>query len=172
MAVAKPLIPRRANAELVTLAYVRDLVNAYDTAVGATLQGPDPETGRLTWARGGFIETGTINDPIDPYVPVRPSIVSLDIYAAPDGQSKKPPWGLAFSIAELIVAATFDTLVYDTHKVVTLPQGYPNARVTGFRALTGPSRLPSDQSDWAHVSMNVEIAWHGLSDTWSMDQEP
>lgn len=167
-----PLIPKRANAELVALAYLKAMVAAYDTVVGATLQGPDPETMRLSWTRGGFIQASGITGSIDMYVPVRQSVVSLDVFAAPTGTSKRPPWGLAFSVAELVVACTFDTALHDTHSVVTLPTGFPQARVTGFRALTEPTRRTSDPADWAHVGMDVELSWHGLGDTWSADQEP
>jgi hypothetical protein len=167
-----PLIPKRANAELVALAYLRAMVAAYDTGVGAILQGPNPETGRITWSRGGFIQASGITGAIDAYVPVRHTVVSIDVYAAPSGQSKKPPWGLAFSLAELIIASTFDTALHDTHSVVTLPTGFPSVRVTGFQALTEPSRRVSDPADYAHVGFDVQLSWHGLSDTWSADQEP
>lgn len=167
-----PLIPRRANTELVAAAFIRTVVSAYDTAVGTTLQGPDPDTGRLTWTRGGFVQLSAVSGAIDPYVPVRHPVVSLDVYAAPAGQGKKPPWGLAFSLAELIIAATFDTAVWDTHTVVTLPTGFPNARVTEFSVLSEPSRRTSDVADYAHVGFDVRIGWHGLDPTWSMDQEP
>ena len=161
-------IPRRANPEIVAAAYIRAMVAAYDTAVGAVLQGPDPETGRITWSTAGFIQVSGITGAIDPYVPVRHSVVSLDVWAAPPGQSKKPPWGLAFALAELVIASTFDTLTHDTHAVVTLPTGYPDARVTGFRALTDPARRPADPSDYARVGFDCELAWHGLGTSWTV----
>lgn len=158
----------RANAELVVMAYLRARLAAYDTAVGAVLQGPDA-SGNLSWEGVGFVQPSTIGGSINPNVPVRTSVVSLDVWAA-RSKSKKPPWGEAYAVAETIIAATYDTQAYDTHGVVTLPTGYPDARVTGFRALTEPSRRPADPSDYARVGFDVEIVWHGLGDTWTVEQ--
>jgi len=157
-------LPLKANAELTTAAYVRAIVAAYDTAVGAVLQGPDP-SGVVQWGPTGFVQFTTVGDPIDMYVPVRHSVVSLDIWAVNTGSSKKPPWNLAYSIAETIIAAQYDLAVIgagDTHAVVSLPSGYPNARVAGFVMRNGPMRRPSDQADFAHLGMEAEISWHGL----------
>lgn len=161
-------IPKRANAELVAAAYVRAITAAYDTVVGATLQGPDAETGRITWGRTGFVQLSGITGSINPEVPLRRSVVSLDVYAANPGQSKRPPWGLAFSLAEAIIAATYDTTLHDTHAVVTLPTGYPNARVTEFSALTEPARRPADPADYARIGFDVAISWHGLDNSWTV----
>jgi hypothetical protein len=153
----------RANSELVALAYIRDMVTAYDVAVGAVLQGPNSD-GVLTWGDTGFVQCGNLGGAVNPNVPLRTPVVSLDVWAVQVG-SKRAPWGRAYAIAETIVAATYDTGVidaYDTHRVVTLPTGYPSARVTAFYATTEPSRRPSDQSDYAHVGFDVAIAWHGL----------
>lgn len=156
----------RANAELVVMAYIRDMLAAYDTAVGAVLQGPD-EDGTLSWAGVGFVQPTTVGGSINADVPVRTSVVSLDVWAA-NPKSKRPPWGQAFAVAESIIAATYDTAAHDTHGVVTLPAGYPAARVTGFRALTEPTRRPSDPSDYARVGFDVEIVWHGLGQSWTV----
>jgi hypothetical protein len=159
----------RGNAELVVMAFLRARLAAYDTAVGAVLQGPD-DTGTLSWAGVGFVQPTAITGPINPDVPIRTSAVSLDVWAA-NPNSKKPPWGQAFAVAETIIAATYDLGdSYDTHTVVTLPDGYPNARVTGFWASTEPSRRPSDPSDYARVGFDCVIVWHGLGTTWSVDQ--
>ncbi len=164
MTAPTPLV-LRANAELVVMAYLRQRVlAAYGTVVGAVLQGPDGQ-GRYTWTDVGFVQPSSVGGSIDAYVPVRHSVVSLDVWAV-NPTSKRPPWGQAFAVAETIIAATYDTLEHDTHAVVTLPDGYPNARVTGFRVTTEPSRRPSDPSDYARVGFDVEIAWHGLGDTW------
>jgi hypothetical protein len=161
-------VPKRANTELVAAAYLRQLLAAYDPAVGAVLQGPNPETGIVTWANSGFVQLSNIGGQIDINVPVRHSVVSLDIYATTPKQSRRPPWGLAFSLAEAIVAASFDTPAHDTHAAVVLPTGFPSARVTEFSVLTEPGRRPSDPSDFAHVGMDVRVAWHGLDNTWTV----
>jgi hypothetical protein len=155
----------RANSELVVMAYLRDRVLAlYGTVVGAVLQGPD-SAGRYTWTDVGFVQPSSVGGSINANVPIRSPVVTLDVWAVRPG-SKRPPWNQAFAVAEAIIAATYDTPEYDTHAVVELPTGYPNARVTGFRVLTEPARRPSDPSDFARVGFDVEISWHGLGDTW------
>lgn len=165
--MTSPLV-LRANAELVVMAYLRQrILAAYGTAVGAVLQGP-AEDGTLSWAGVGFVQPSTIGGPIDANVPLRRSVVSLDVWAANE-RSKRPPWGQAYAVAETVIAATYDTQGHDTHAVVTLPTGYPDARVTGFRVLTEPSRRPSDPSDYARVGFDVEITWHGLGQSWTVE---
>lgn len=155
----------RANAELVAMAFLRQRILAtYGTAVGAVLQGPD-DAGRYTWEDVGFVQPSSVGGGINANVPVRTSVVTLDVWAVNPG-SKRPPWGQAYAVAETIIAATYDTEGHDTHAVVTLPTGYPDARVTGYRVLTEPSRRPSDPSDFARVGFDVELVWHGLGDSW------
>ena len=156
----------RANAELVVMSYIRAMVDRYGTAVGAILQGP-ADDGTLTWGDTGFVQPSSLGGPVNANVPIRTSVVTLDVWAA-NRSSKRPPWGRAYAVAETIIAATYDTASHDTHTVVTLPTGYPQARVTGFRALTEPSRRPSDPSDYARVGFDVEIVWHGLGNSWTV----
>jgi len=165
--VTTPVVPKRANPEIVAAAYLRAMVAAYDVAVGMVLQGPDENTGKLTWGTTGFVQVSGIDGTISPYVPLRTSVASVDIYTS-KGQSKRPPWPAAFDLAELIIAATLDTETHDTHAVVSLPTGYPDVRVTGFRALTDPARRTADPADYAHVGFDVEIVWHGLGTTWTV----
>lgn len=161
-----PLI-LRANSELVVMSYLRQrILAAYGTVVGAVLQGPD-SAGRYSWNDVGFVQPGSVGGSINPNVPLRSPVVSLDVWAVNPG-SKRPPWGEAFAVAETIIAATYDTGAHDTHAVVTLPDGYPNARVTGFRVTTEPARRPADPSDFARVGFEVEIVWHGLGSTWTV----
>lgn len=168
MTAPTPLV-LRANSELVTMAYLRQqILSRYGTVVGAVLQGPDDD-GRYSWLDVGFVQPTSIGGSINPDVPLRTSVVSLDVWAV-NKNSKRPPWGQAYAVAETIIAATYDTGAHDTHAVVTLPTGYPNARVTGFMVTTEPSRRPSDPSDFARVGFEISITWHGLGDTWTVAQ--
>lgn len=168
MTVPTPLI-LRANSELVVMAYLRDQVlAAYGSVVGAVLQGPDDQ-GRYAWADAGFVQPSSVGGTINANVPLRSPVISIDVWAVRPN-SKRPPWNQAFAVAETIIAATYDTTGYDTHAVVSLPDGYPDARVTGFRVLTEPGRRPSDPSDFARVGFDVEIVWHGLGNTWTVIQ--
>jgi hypothetical protein len=160
--VTTPLIPRYANAELAAVGYLRGILDVYAVGVGTTLPGPNRDTDILSWANTGFVQVSGISDPINANVPVRTSVVSLDVYATVVG-SKKPPWGQAFSIAETIIIASFDTATYDTQRPVTnLPTGFPDVRVCGFVPVTGPSRRSSDPANYARVGFDVSISWHPL----------
>jgi hypothetical protein len=157
-----PLIPRKANAELVAQAYLREILTPYGVGVAAVLPGPSQETGLLSWAVNGFVVVGSVNDQINRDVPVRTSIVSLDVYAVAVN-SGKPPWGQAYAIAEVLIEAQYDTTTHDTQQpITTLPTGFPDVRVCGFRAVTGPSRRPSDPSNFARVGFDVSLSWHPL----------
>lgn len=149
------------------MSYLRQrILAAYGTVVGAVLQGPDAD-GRYTWNDVGFVQPSSVGGAINANVPIRNSVVSLDVWAVNPG-SKRPPWGAAYAVAETIIAATYDTEAHDTHAVVTLPTGYPDARVTGFSVTTEPTRRPADPSDFARVGFEVAITWHGLGTTWTV----
>lgn len=151
------------NAELVAVAYLRGILTPYGVGVGTTLPGPSEATGVLSWGgpAGGFITVGSITGSVNSDVPVRTSMVSLDAYATRPG-GNKPPWGHAFAIAETVIRAVYDTATHETQLPVTLPAGYPAARVSGFVALGEPSRRLSDPANYARVGFDVAISWHPL----------
>lgn len=151
-------LPLHANNELVTLAWIRDVVTAYAVAAGTTLQGPDPDTQALSWGDSGFVTALTVGGSISTYTPMREPVMAIECVATNVGKSR-PPWGRAAGIAELIIRATEWTNVGDTARPVTLPTGYPLARVWDGSALTEPKRIPSDQANYARYSFEMSVSW-------------
>lgn len=154
-------LPKLANAELVTLAWIRDVVTTYDVAAGTTLQGPDPNTRILSWADTGFVTTAVIGGAPHSHTPLRQPVMSVDCWATTPSK-KQPPWGRAASIAETIVAAAYDLGGDDAQRAVTLPTGYPAARVVGAVVLDEPKRVPGDAANYAHYVFNLAITWLSL----------
>lgn len=151
----------RPNSELVTLAWIRDIVETYGVAAGTTLQGPDPETQILSWGDTGFVQTTVIGGSVNGTVPMRQPVMSIDCWAANVGKSR-PPWGRANAIAEAIVVASRSVNWGDTQRPVTLPTGYGTARVADGSALTEPERRPADAANYAHYGFNLQISWVAL----------
>jgi hypothetical protein len=163
-------IPKLATSELVTLAWLRGAVTAYDVAAGTTLQGPDPNTGILTWGDTGFVTTTVVGGAPHSHLPLRQPVMSVDCWAThvdttgvPRAPSRKqPPWGRANMIAELLVAAAYDAGGDDGQRPVTLPTGFPVARVVGAVVLGEPQRVRGDDANYAHFTFNLAISWLSL----------
>jgi hypothetical protein len=158
MALALPLL---ANSELVALAWIRDIVTAYGVAAGTTLQGPDPETLELSWGDAGFVTALVVGGSINPTVPMRQPVLSIDCYATNVGKSR-PPWGRAASIASTIIRAAQHVDLKDTQRPVTLPTGYGIARVADGSALTEPERRPGDEANHARYGFQLSVSWTAL----------
>lgn len=155
MAVAIPTFP---NSELVTLAWIKDVVTAYDVATGSTLQGPDPDTQVLSWGKTGFVQAISVGGSINGNTPMRQPVMSIDCYAA-NVDGGRPPWGRANSIAETIVRASRSFLWGDTQRAVTLPGTFGRALVRDGSALAEPTRRPADEANFAHYGFELSISW-------------
>lgn len=155
------LLPLLANAELVCLAWIRDIVSTYDVALGTTLQGPDPATQVLSWGDTGFVTCLVVGGTPNGTVPLRQPVLSIDCWAANVGKTR-PPWGRANAIAETIVVASRSIQWGDTQRTVTLPSGYPSVLVRDGSALTEPERRPADEANYAHYGFNLSMSWLAL----------
>lgn len=157
------LLPLLANAELVAAAYLRTVVSAYDAAVGTTLQGPDPDTGELSWGDVGFIQLAVVGGTPNGTVPIRRPVLSLDFWAV-NVEGSRPPWNRANGIAEVCVQAhhAFGPHADGTHVAVTLPTGYPAVYVQEFTFLGEPERRPADEANYAHYGCQVQMSWVSL----------
>lgn len=157
------LLPLLANAELTCLAYLRTVVNAYDVGVGTTLQGPDPETGILSWGDTGFVQCQVVGGTPNGTVPIRQPVLSLDFWAV-NVEGSRPPWNQANGIAELCLQAhyAFGPATDRGHVAVTLPTGYPRVYVSEFTFLGEPERRPADEANYAHYGCQVQMSWVAL----------
>lgn len=152
------LIPTLANNELVTLAWIRDVVTAYDVAAGTTLQGPDPDTQVLSWGTTGFITAAVVGGSVNGTVPLRSPVMSIDVWAA-NVAGSRPPWGRANSIAELIVQAAYAFDWGDTQRPVTLPTTFGRALVREGSVMNEPERRPADEAAYARYGFELTISW-------------
>lgn len=160
-------IPLLANNELVTLAWIRDIVTTYGVAAGTVLQGPDPETGILSWGDTGFVTASTVGGTPNGTVPLREPVMEILCHATRvDSQKRptgsRPPWGQANAIAETIIVASRSINHGDTQRVVTLPAGYPSVRVVDGSALTEPERRRSDEANYAIFGFTLSVSWLAL----------
>lgn len=143
----------RANTELVTEAWLSTVDGMPAGAVATTLPADNS-----TWAASGFVTVGpTVGGQPDVDVPMRRPVVQVDCWAV-NPESRRPPWGRANWLAELIVAACYDTA--SMQRTLTLrPPGFPSARVLAAYPVTEPRRVPSDPAAYARYHLDLQVDW-------------
>ena len=139
------------NTELVIVAWLKAIPGIDPDAVATTL----PEPG--TWPGYQFIQPSTVSDDTDPHIPVFRPVVSIDCRAYRPG-SKRPPWGQANQLAEIIRMATYRTMVHDGLNLA-MPAGYSPARICPPWVIHGPHRMLGDQSHWARYQLDLGFTW-------------
>lgn len=142
-----------ANTDLVAVAWL-GTAQGLTGIVGATL--PKDTSG---WASTGFVTVRTSGGSPDPYVPLRRPVVTVDCWGVSPG-SVKPPWALANGLAELVAAACRAS---DVGRLLTLPGGYPTARVLDAYLVSEPRRAYGDQGGYARFVVDVALNWVELS---------
>ncbi|MFI6140316.1 hypothetical protein ACIBCC_19275 [Streptomyces griseus] len=153
-------ILKRATTDLVAIAWIKDLVGD----IVATTVPRLPETGIPTWAETGFVTVHTSSGGANMYVPMRMPVVLVDCWAA-SPNSVKPPWNKATALAEAIVAGCLDH--QNNPRLLTLPAGYPNARVLSAYTVQEPRRpvIPgggeasADLGSWARIVLALQLHW-------------
>jgi hypothetical protein len=140
-----------ANTDLVAQAWLATVPGITADMVGATL--PEPQA----WAdKQGFVTAMATAGGDQPDYPLNGPVVLLDVYAYQLG-SARPPWAQANNLASAIWWAARDRDV--PAKDVTLPAGYPAARVTGAWTLGTPRRAYGDQGNYAHFRLDLQLKW-------------
>ena len=143
----------RPTPELVATAWLKTVVG---DRVATTL--PKDNT---TWAASGFCTLVVAGGTPNLYVPLREPAVGVDCWAV-NPQSQKPPWNKAAALAEAIQAACYDHPAIP--QVLTLPTGYPQARVLSAYTTGEHRRVPDDPSSYARYSIpGLVIAWTEVS---------
>ncbi|MDX2697251.1 hypothetical protein [Streptomyces ipomoeae] len=139
----------RATPELVATAWLKTIVG---DRVATTL--PKDNS---TWAASGFCTLTSAGGTPNLYVPLREPVMSIDCWAV-NADSQKPPWNKAAMLAEAIQAACYDHPAIP--QTVTLPAGYPAARVLSAYTTGEHRRIPDDPSSYAHYLIpGLVIAW-------------
>lgn len=142
----------KANSELVAVAWLQGATGIEAGQVATTL--PSDTT---AWETNGFVQVPMVvgGSPQLHYA-LREPVVQVDTWAV-NSNSGKPPWGKAASLFELLVAATYD--VARMQRTLTLPAGYPQARVMTAHFLTEPRRIPGDGASVARYSADLAFHW-------------
>lgn len=144
----------RANTELVAIAWLGGVTGLTSAMVAATL--PADNT---TWAASGFVTVRTVGGAPGIHVPLRQPVVMVDCWAVKPGSSK-PPWFQANALAELIDAGCRASTA---QRPVTLPTGYPTARVLSAYLVSEPRRAYGDQGDYARYTVDMALNWTDAS---------
>ena len=142
-----------ATPELVAIAWLKTVVG---DRVATTLP-KRSQDGTYSWAEIGFVTLTSVGGSPNLYVPLRDPVMGVDCWAVnPDSQ--KPPWDKAATLAEAIQAACYDHPAIP--QKVTLPAGYPQARVLSAYTTGEHRRVPDDPSSFARYSIpGLVIAW-------------
>lgn len=138
----------RATTELVAISWLKGVVG---DIVATTL--PRDNT---SWAASGFVTLATVGGSAHMYVPMRTPVVGVDCWAV-SRDSGRPPWNKAAWLAEQVQAACYD--VDHIPRTLTLPAGYPSARVLSAYTAYEPRRVPDDAASYARFSLGIVLSW-------------
>jgi len=148
--MSTPLLP---TAELVAVRWLLAAVTGLTGKVATTL--PD-----APWTDNEFVQVMAVGGSPDPDVPMFHPVVTVNVYAEKPG-SRKPPWGQAFQLAQRIVMATYtkrwapDPAV----ELTGLPANYGRAIVGSVFPVSEIRKLPSDPSQYAVYTMDLQFNW-------------
>lgn len=142
------------HTELVAVAWLKGIPGIPAGAVGTTLPADIK-----AWP-DGFLQISVVGGGKDRYVPQHQPVVQVDCWAANPGGAR-PPWGKANQLAEIIAAHCYGGVddVLPVQRVVTLPDGYQNARVQSAFVATEPRRIPFDEARFARYSLDLQLFW-------------
>lgn len=150
----------RPTTELVACAWLKGLVG---DIVATTLPRPAAD-GTVSWSDTGFVTLHATSGRPNMYVAMREPVVLIDCWWA-SPESVKPKWHRANGLAEAIVAGCLD---HDsTQRLLTLPTGYPQARVKSAHCVQEPRRpvVPgageqsADLGSYARLNLAVQFHW-------------
>lgn len=145
----------RANSELVAVAWLQGADGIEPGQVATTLP-TDPSA----WEANGFIQVcPVVGGSPQLHYALREPVVQVDFYAV-NLASGKPPWGRAASLAETAMAATYDRARMQA--TLTLPSGFPQARVLTAHFVTEPRRIPGDDASYARYGADLALHWISL----------
>lgn len=145
-------IPLRANADILSVAWLKLAVPGVGVATSLPRVADTPAL-----RTDGFVRVLTVGGSPDLYVPMRAPVVTAECWAAPAVEgSDKVPWGRANSLAEAVVAATYDLALMD--RVLDLG-AYPDVRVRTVTALSEPRRAENDPANFARYDVDLLFTW-------------
>lgn len=145
--------PLYATNTLVAVAWIASIPGLTASGVGPQL--PADET---SWGDGGYIVVPfSVGGTPMAMAPVARPVVQVECWATIPN-SPDLPWNMAENLAEQVRMATYDRSGAFSRRL-TLPDGYPNARVIAAMVLTHPKRVWSDAGDYAGFLLDVQLTW-------------
>ena len=110
-----------------------------------------------TWDGNQFVHITGVGGSPDPEQPIYHPVIEAACYAYKPG-SKKPPWYQANQLAMTIYRHCL-THIDPDDAVLTLGDGYEQARILERIPQTTPRRGKSDASHYARYNIEVELIW-------------
>jgi hypothetical protein len=144
----------RPDGALVADAWLRLVSGLPASCVGPTLP-----TARRTpapaWVTQGFVQHTVVAGAPGVEVPFRRTVLQLDFWAV-TLDDRTPPWGVASSLAETVLAATYGSV----HELVlTVPAGFDPPRLRTVTALAEPRKVREDAAGFAHFTFDATFTW-------------
>jgi hypothetical protein len=142
-----------ANNELVAMAFATEVFGD-SSMVGTTL--PEDMT---KWKDKGFVQILKVGGVTGLEIPTRAPVISFSTWANSGSNSKKPPWGRANNMAEMLVIGALKLRPHRISLANILGRtGYPDVQLSGGRVIVDPIRLP-DPSSYARYSTDIQLFW-------------
>lgn len=140
-----------ANTDLVAQAWLATVPGITADMVGAVL----PNV--TAWEdKQGFITARTVGGADHPDYQLNGPVVTVDVYSYKAG-SARPPWNQANNLATGIWLSARNREA--PARDVTLPGGYPPARVTAAWSMASPRRAYGDAGNFAHFILDLQLKW-------------
>ena len=137
--------------EQVAIAWLTGLDTVPAGKVATTLPG-DP----ATWAADGFVQaTSTGGDVPDPELARMEYVVTVDCWAN-TGNSQKPPWGKAGSLAAGI---TYAAVLDDQPGLFVFGDGFHSVRLFAVYPVSPVRRIPGDPSGFARYQVDLTFTY-------------
>lgn len=146
----------RANTDLVAQAWLAGVPGLTSAMVGSQLPSDNS-----TWAASGFVTVRTSGGRPVLDNALRQPVITVDTWAC-KVTSSKVPWNKANYLAECIVRACYprtDSERIAVPRLLTLPAGYPHARVLSAVVVTEPRRSYGDIGLYASYTFDLSLSW-------------
>lgn len=154
--MSNPLIP---NAEQVAKAWLVAAVDGLSGNVATAL--PD-----VPWYHDEFIQIMKVGGSPEIDTPLLHPVISVNCYAMKQN-SRRPPWNQANELAMRVLKAAYEQafrFAPDPTVTLTLAAGFMAARICSVYPLSEINRLPSDPSQYAAYTLDLQFTW--VPDGW------
>lgn len=145
-----------ANTDLVSGLWLSSLPGLNPGMVATRL--PEKVEENASLITSGFVTYRTVGGSPNMYIPEREPVLQINCYGFPvSSSSRKPQRALANNLASRIVNACQDINSFNAK--LTLPSGYPPARVQQAHALQEPRPIYGDKGYWAVYQFDLQMYW-------------